>query len=372
MNDVIVIGGGPAGSTVGSYLAKAGLKTTILETLNHPRAHVGESLVMSTYRIFKDIDFLEVMENESFVKKFGASWHSPNGKEFKAPFDQFDQEGIPQYYTWHVDRSKFDLHLLKQAEKLGAQVYQGVHVKQVLMENDRAVGVRVSIAGSEVDIPAKFVVDASGRGTLLGNQLKIKVKDPVFDQYAVHAWYKNVDRGEDDSVDFIHIYFLPIERGWVWQIPITDEITSMGVVADKKVFRENFNDIESYFYANMKTNPRLEQAMSSAVRINEWKTEGDYSYCMSKFVGNNWLLVGDAARLSIPFFRLESVLPCTAPDLPRKPSLRHLRAAISPKLRLSITKPRSAAVLKSGTNLSVYITNCCPSSLISPSTPSTG
>lgn len=302
MNDVIIIGGGPAGSTLGCYLAIAGLNTTIIETLNHPRPHVGESLVMSTYRVFKDIEFLDVMESGGFVQKFGASWHSPNGKEFTAPFNQFDQEGIPQYYTWHVDRSKFDLFLLKQAEKLGAKVYQGVHVKQVLMENDRAAGVRVSIAGSEVDIPAKFVVDASGRGTILGNQLKIKVKDPVFDQYAVHAWYKNVDRGEGDSVDFIHIYFLPIERGWVWQIPITPEITSMGVVADKKVFRDNFNDLESYFYSNMKTNPRLESAMSSAERINEFKTEGDYSYCMSKFVGNNWLLVGDAARFVDPIF----------------------------------------------------------------------
>jgi 1H-pyrrole-2-carbonyl-[peptidyl-carrier protein] chlorinase len=302
MNDVIIIGGGPAGSVLGSYLAKGGLKVTILESANHPRAHVGESLVMSTYRVFKDIDFLEKMDSGEFVRKYGASWHSPNGKEFKAPFNQFDQEGIPQHFTWHVDRSKFDLALLKQAEKNGAKVIQGVHVKQVLFENDHASGVRAVIGGQEVDIPAKFVADASGRGTLLGNQLKIKVKDPIFDQYAVHAWFKNLDRDEDESKDFIHIYFLPIERGWVWQIPITDEITSVGVVADKKVFRDNFDDLETYFYTNMKTNPKLEHAMRDAERINDFKTEGDYSYCMSKFVGNGWLLVGDAARFVDPIF----------------------------------------------------------------------
>jgi FADH2 O2-dependent halogenase len=136
----------------------------------------------------------------------------------------------------------------------------------------------------------------------LGNQLRLKKKDPIFDQYAVHTWFTGVNRGESPSEDYIHIYFLPIERGWVWQIPITDEITSVGVVADKKIFRDAFSDLETYFYQNLQTNPRLSEAMANATQIKGFDTEGDYSYSMERFVGDNWMMVGDSARFVDPIF----------------------------------------------------------------------
>jgi FADH2 O2-dependent halogenase len=263
---------------------------------------VGESLVMSTIRVFKDLGFLDVMESESFVRKYGAAWHAPNGKEFGAPFDQIQQEGIDQVYTYHVDRSKFDMLLLKHADMLGSKVYQGVHVKKVLFDGTRAVGVRVNVDGQEIDVPSKMVIDASGRNTIIGNQLRLKKKDPIFDQYAVHGWFTGVNRGIGPTEDYIHIYFLPVERGWVWQIPITEEITSIGVVADKKVFREAFSDIQTYFYNNLQTNPRLSEAMANATQIKDFETEGDYSYSMEKFVGDAYMMVGDAARFVDPIF----------------------------------------------------------------------
>ena len=111
MTDVIIIGGGPAGSTMGSYLSKLGIQNMILEKEMHPRAHVGESMVTSTTRIFDEIGFLPFMEKAGFPKKYGASWHEPGGKEFFINFDEFQQPGINQPYTYHVDRSKLDLHL---------------------------------------------------------------------------------------------------------------------------------------------------------------------------------------------------------------------------------------------------------------------
>ena len=302
MNDVIIVGGGPAGSALGAYLSKAGINNMILESAIHPRPHVGESMVTSSTRVYKEIGFLEVLEREGFIRKYGASWHAPNGNEFAIEFGEFPQEGIDQDYTYHVDRGKLDTLLLKHAEKLGTKVYQGVKVKQVLFEDGRASGVRVAIGDQEVDLPARVVVDASGRQTLIGNQLKIKVKDPIFDQYAVHAWYSDVDRGNEHTADFIHIYFLKIERGWVWQIPITDQITSMGVVADKSVYRESHKDLEDYFNTHVITNPDLVKAMRNARRINEFKTEGDYSYSLSKFVGDGFICIGDAARFVDPIF----------------------------------------------------------------------
>lgn len=303
MNDVIIIGGGPAGSAIGSLLSIAGIKNVILESANHPRQHVGESMVTSSTRVFKEIGFLPIMEREGFIHKYGASWHAPNGKEFAIEFREFPQEGVDQEYTYHVDRSKFDLLMLKHAESLGSKVYQGVHVKKALFEGSQAVGVRAAIDDHELDLFAKVIVDATGRNTLLGNQLKLKVKDPIFNQYAVHAWFSNVDRGEDfQTADFIHIYFLNIERGWVWQIPINEELTSVGVVADRNVLKGSHNDIESYFFGHINSNPDLLRAMAPAKRINEFKTEGDYSYSLSKFCGDGFVCIGDAARFVDPIF----------------------------------------------------------------------
>jgi FADH2 O2-dependent halogenase len=160
----------------------------------------------------------------------------------------------------------------------------------------------VKIADTEVDLECKVLVDASGRSTLLGNQLKLKQKDPIFNQYAVHAWFKDLDKGDGPTADFIHIYFLPVERGWVWQIPITEEITSVGVVAERDVFRESKLDLEAYFNKYTRTNVDLARTMSTAVRVNDYKTEGDYSYCMDKFVGNGYMMIGDAARFVDPIF----------------------------------------------------------------------
>lgn len=302
MNDVIIIGGGPAGSTLASYLAKAGIGVTLFESLNHPRAHVGESLVTSTMPVMEEIGVIDDVRAAGFPVKLGASWHAPGGREAAIRFREFNEDGINFDHTFHVDRSKFDLLLLKHAEKLGAKVYQGVHVKKVLFEGDQACGVTVEIGGQEVDVPAKVVVDASGRGTVLGRQLKSKKKDAIFNQYAVHAWFKNLDRGEGPTADYIHIYFLPVERGWVWQIPISDEITSVGIVAEREIFKQSRMDPDTYFNTYINTNPDMTHAMRNAERINEYKFEGDYSYSVERFVGNGYLLVGDAARFVDPIF----------------------------------------------------------------------
>ncbi|HEX5808178.1 MAG TPA: NAD(P)/FAD-dependent oxidoreductase [Anaerolineales bacterium] len=303
MYDVIIIGGGPAGSTMGSYLSKAGIKNLILEGHNQPRPHVGESLVLSTMRVFSELGLIDTMDQAGFPKKYGAAWRDFNGKEQALHFSEFRQEGIDRDHTYHVDRSKFDLLLLKHAESLGSEVHQGVQVKRVNFVDDRAVGVRVKFAGQEIDIPSRIVVDASGRQTLLGRQLGLKQNDKIFNQYAVHGWFENVERGEDPkTADYIHIYFLPVKRGWAWQIPITDAITSVGVVAEREVFQQFKSESERYFSTYVQSNKGLACAMANAVRVNDFKTEGDYSYILDKFCGNGFLMVGDAARFVDPIF----------------------------------------------------------------------
>ena len=305
MQDVVIIGGGPAGSVLGSYLSKAGVGNTILEKAVFPRAHVGESLVSSTVRIFDEIDFIDTMETEGFPRKYGAAWHPTKGMgEFAIRFAEFPQEGVNQDYTYHVERSRFDKLLLEHAEVLGSDVRQNVAVRKVLFDEDGvANGVRVSVDGEVSDIHAKMVIDCSGRNTMLGSQLGLREKDPIFNQFAVHAWYEDVDRGDDpETADYIHIYFLSVERGWAWQIPISDTITSIGVVAERDVFKQSRQRTEEYFDDLVATNPGMSKALTKAKRINDFKAEADYSYGMTEFVGDGWMLVGDSARFVDPIF----------------------------------------------------------------------
>ncbi len=301
----MIIGGGPGGSALGCYLSKAGISNTIFESAIHPRAHVGESLVTSTTRIFKDIGFLATMEREGFVRKYGASWHPiKRNVELTIEFAEFPQEGVDQDYTYHVDRSRFDALLLKHASNLGSKVYQGTEVTEVLMDGDRARGVRVEVAGESIEVAAKVVVDASGRRAVLGRQLKLLDKDPQFDQFATHAWFENVARSTTGRNNDIHIYFLPVERGWVWQIPISETVTSVGVVVEKRDFLKVAGeaDLEAWFMQMVCSTPGGQQAMQGAVRINEFKREGDYSYRMRRFVGPGYMMIGDAARFVDPIF----------------------------------------------------------------------
>ncbi len=303
MKDVVIIGSGPAGSALGCYLSLAGILNLILEKSSHPRPHVGESLVPATTRVFKEIGFLETMESEGFVKKFGASWHSPAPEsEFAIWFKEFPQPGVDQDYTYHVDRSRFDQLLFQRARQLGSDVQEGVGVREVLFEDGRASGVLCSRDGSNFRVSSRVVVDASGRNGVLGNQLRLRKNDPIFNQFAVHSWFEGVERGTGATADFIHIYFLPVKRGWAWQIPITSSVTSVGVVAEREVFRDSKGRIEEWFLEMAGLSPDLARAMQSAESVAPFRSEADYSYSMDQFVGDGFLMVGDAARFVDPIF----------------------------------------------------------------------
>jgi FADH2 O2-dependent halogenase len=154
-------------------------------------------------------------------------------------------------------------------------------------------------------VTAQVVVDASGRRTLVGSQLGWKIKDPVFDQYALHSWFDGYDRsivGAEGKEDFIYIHFLPIANGWVWQIPITDEITSIGVVTQKQSFARRRSEQDVWFWECLESRPEFAAAVRKATQVRPFKSEGDYSYAMSQIVGDRTVLIGDAARFVDPIF----------------------------------------------------------------------
>jgi 1H-pyrrole-2-carbonyl-[peptidyl-carrier protein] chlorinase len=304
--DVIVIGGGPAGSAMSSYLAMNGYRVALFEREIHPREHVGESLVPATNRVLEDIGFWDKMGDFGWVPKPGATWTSFGGRigsEIVVTFADVMLENINQDYTYHVDRARFDNELLKHAQTLGAQVIEGANVLKVNFDDaGRATGVTARFLGKELDFTSRFVVDASGRRGLLGKQLGLWEKDSQFDQMAVYSWFEDVKPPAEETKDYIHIHFLPIERGWVWQIPIYEGVTSVGVVVEKEVFQKSGKDYEAFFEEVVQLSNNTKHILEGAKRVRPFYIEGDYSYKMKKFAGDGWMLVGDAARFVDPIF----------------------------------------------------------------------
>jgi len=176
-----------------AYLAKAGINCVVFERELMPREHVGESLVPSSTRVFKDLDFLPMMEEAKFPHKFGAAWTAASDAKVynmdfggvsadchvDVRFSERDQ-GVGQNYTYHVDRGKFDLMLLQHANQFGAKVYEGVGVTGVDFSDPNCAAVKFKMGKKELSTTCKIIVDASGRKTMVGNQMKWRIQDKVF------------------------------------------------------------------------------------------------------------------------------------------------------------------------------------------------
>ncbi len=299
---VVIIGAGPAGLTLGCYLAQVDIPCLILERGHHPRPHVGESLMPATIRVIREIGFYDLVETAGFPHSGGVVYHPEVGSSVPLEYGEFPQEGIDQSYTYHVDRARFDMLLMKHAEVLGCKIVEGVGVDEVIFEDGAAVGVRATVGGEALTLPASVVVDAAGRGTKIGRQLDLRRNHPVLDQFALHTWCVGVNRGKAKTEAFTHVYFLPQVRGWAWQAPIDAEITSMGLVASREAYHDSGLDIEDFFHSSLRGNPTLDRATRRAERINDLKGEVNYSYGLDRVCGDGWLALGDAARFIDPVF----------------------------------------------------------------------
>jgi FADH2 O2-dependent halogenase len=303
MVDVVVIGAGPAGLTLGCYLAERGIECLVVEKEHHPRPHVGESLMPSTVRIMREIGFHSMVESADFPRSGGVVYHPQIGFDVALAYKDFPQDGIDQEYTYHVDRARFDMLLLKHAETLGCRILQGVSVAEVLFGDDgHAGGIRGVVAGQELFIEAKIVVDASGRSTLLGRQLGLRSDHQVLDQFALHTWCAGVDRGRHKTENWTHVYFVPELRGWAWQAPIDDDITSIGLVAARDRYRDSQLDLDAFFQTGLRGNRKLARATRHAQPIDDLHGDVNYSYRLDRVCGDGWLAVGDAARFLDPVF----------------------------------------------------------------------
>jgi len=298
--DVIIIGGGPAGSSLGIYLSQRGVDHLIIDTAHHPRAHVGGSLSYFTSALLKEMGLLTAMERERFIVKGGVSWTSWRDEgQIDTHFRWLGEPG----HAYQVDRAEFDDLLLRRARELGSRVFSGASVDRVdFSRRDQAVGVTVRIGGARVSLKGRLVVDASGGQAVLGRQLDLLRPSSGLPQLAVHSYFRDFDRGPTETAGYTHIHLLPLKRAWAWQVPLRNEITSIGVVTERGDYVQSGQNVEEFFNLTVSLNSTLGRRMENAARLREFGMDESSSHTMDKFAGNGWLLVGDAAFSVDPIF----------------------------------------------------------------------
>jgi flavin-dependent dehydrogenase len=300
--DVLVIGGGPAGSTVSTVLAQRGLKVTLYERLKFPRFHIGESLIPETYWVFKRLNMLDKMKASKFVKKYSVQFVNAAGKE-SAPFYFHDNKPHECSQTWQVIRSEFDALMLENAREHGVNVVQPGRVQEVLFEGDRAVGARVqNESGEEQSVYAKVVVDASGQSTMLQNRFKLRLWDPVLNKGAIWTYWKGAyrDTGKDEGATVV--IQTTNRKGWWWYIPQHDDTVSLGVVGPFDYMFKDRGSHEQVYNEEVAACPAVQKRIAGAERATGYYATKDYSYRSKQVAGDGWVLAGDAFGFLDPLY----------------------------------------------------------------------
>ncbi len=300
--DVVVIGGGPAGATCSTLIAQKGYRVRLFERARFPRFHIGESLIPETYWVLKRLNMLEKMKRSHFVKKSSVQFVSRRGV-LSEPFYFTDHRPHECSQTWQVLRSEFDQMMLDNAREHGVDAREGVRVRDVLFEGDRAVGVRIQNEdGSEEQIRAKVVVDASGQTAMIGNRFNLLEKDADLRKGAVWTYWKGAhrDQGRDEGATIV--LSTKEKKGWFWYIPLHDDVVSVGIVKPFDELFEGNRDHETIYNDELENCPEVKRRVSMGTRCDKFYATKDYSYRARECAGDGWVLVGDAFGFLDPLY----------------------------------------------------------------------
>jgi flavin-dependent dehydrogenase len=299
--DVVVIGGGPAGSTTATMLAKQGYSVLLLERSRFPRDHVGESLLPASMPVLDELGVLDDIKSIGFLPKWGATmvWGSN-----RTPWSWYFNETNHQYpHSYQVWRPEFDKLLLDNSGKHGVHILEQHRVLEVIFEESRAVGVKFSDSAGVVKTAyAKFVADASGQQTLLASQLKIKHWDDFFQNLAVYGYFSGVSNLPEPAEN--NIFIESYENGWIWDIPIHTGWNSIGVVADSVSSQKCLQQdgISDFLFGEISKSPHISKMLENAELESGPFVVKDWSYVCGPMVGDGYILVGDAACFVDPLF----------------------------------------------------------------------
>jgi flavin-dependent dehydrogenase len=300
--EAIVIGGGPAGSTASTLIAQQGYRVELFEREHFPRFHIGESLIPETYWVLERLNMLTKLRDSHFVQKHSVQFVNASGKQ-SAPFYFYDNKPHECSQTWQVVRSEFDQMMLDNAREHGVNVHEGVRVRDVILESDRAVGVVIQNEdGTTREVRAKVVVDASGQSGLLMNKFKLRIWDPVLNKGAIWTYWRGAYRDTGKNEGATSVLQLENREGWFWYIPLHDNRVSVGVVAPFDYLFKNRGDHEQVYHEEVAKCAAVAERIKGAEQITGFFATRDYSYRSKKVAGDGWVMIGDAFGFLDPLY----------------------------------------------------------------------
>ena len=299
-HDVLIIGGGPSGSTAAAFVRQQGFTVCVIEREKFPRFHIGESLLPHGNEIMRETGVWPKIEAAGFIKKYGASFHLANGQASKEViFSQGIVRGLDQ--TFQVGRGKFDHILLDHARSLGAEIVQPATVRAVTPIEG---GLRVTIEHADKSTEertARWVFDAGGRENHFPCEAKKPLDPSPFPKrVAIYSHFENVFRPEGIAAG--HTVIVRLADGWFWIIPIDETHTSVGLVTTIDSMRRGKGTPEEIFNRAVESSVKLTELMQGARATMEFHVTSDYSYFRQQLATERMVMIGDAGGFFDPIF----------------------------------------------------------------------